>query len=241
MSIILPTYNEKKNIGILIPRIEEEFKNVRHEIIVVDDNSPDHTANVVLELNDKYGNIRLDRRTVKSGIGAALRHGYNYATGTFILSSDSDLSFSTADMLRLYNKINEGFDLVIGCRHGIKGSYYDMKGFRTSIKGFISRFGNCVLRLLSGINISDFSANFRAIRKEKWEKLCIEQNTNIMLIEMIIKAKYHGMKITQVPVSFKDRLYGKSKLNLFIEIPKAMLNILFYLVKYRGIKNAINS
>jgi len=233
LSIILPTYNERQNIGIIIPKIEDVLKDIKHEIIVVDDNSPDDTAGCVLELNKKYGNIRLITRLSKNGIGSALREGYRHAKGDIILSSDADLSFPVEDMIKLVKGIQDGNDLVLGCRHKITGSYYEIKGVRTVIKGFISRLGNVILCALSRTGVHDFSANFRAIKKTTWNELDIKENTNIMLFETIIKAKFKGMKIAEIPVSFNDRIYGKSKLKLSIEIPKFILKIGYYLLKYR--------
>ncbi len=124
LSIVLPTYNEKDNINILIPRIEETFNHINHEIIVVDDSSPDGTAWVSEELNKKYGNIRVIVREKKEGIGAAIREGYNNANNSIILSSDSDLSFLPSDMHRLYEKVQEGYDFVWGSKYS-KGSFYE--------------------------------------------------------------------------------------------------------------------
>lgn len=233
LSIVLPTYNERENIIILIPQIEEVFKSVKHEIIVVDDNSPDNTAECVLELNKIYGNIRLLSRPKREGIGAAIREGYNYAKGKVVLSSDSDLSFPVEDMLKLFNRINEGYDLVVGCRHSLKGSYYEMGKINTKIKGTMSKLGNLFLKNLTRMDIGDFSANFRAIKKEAWDKIDIKEKDNMALFEMIIKANYQGMKITKIPVSFFDRIYGKSKLHLFIKIPKYVFKMMYYIKKYK--------
>ena len=97
----------------------------------------------------------------------------------------------------------------------------------------ISRAGNSVLKTLAGVDIHDFSANFRAIRKKAWEKLKIHKNTDLILFAMIIKAKYNGFKITELPVTFKERIYGKSKLNLLKAVPKAAFKSVVYLIKYR--------
>lgn len=233
LSIVIPTYNELENINILIPRIEEAFSAVRHEIVVVDDSSPDKTGAGVLALNERYGNIRLINRDKKEGLGAALRAGYYYAKGRIVISSDADLSFSVDDMYRLYEKINEGYDLVVGARHGVKDGYYEMKKPLVRIKGAISKTGNTILRFLAGTDIHDFSANFRAIRKKAWGKIELKENGNVLLFEMIIKAKYNGLKITEVPITFVDRVHGESKLSLKREIPRAILRSLIYIVKYR--------
>src|SRR3989344_5133425 len=94
LSIVLPTYKEKKNLAIFVPQIEAEFKGILFEIIVVDDNSEDGTRELVHALNEQYTNVILVERPGLLGIGSALRDGYNTARGEYILSSDADLSFS---------------------------------------------------------------------------------------------------------------------------------------------------
>lgn len=238
ISVIIPTYNEKTNIEILIPQIEsllqKKFKN-DFEIIVVDDNSPDGTADSVIRLNKKYGNARVIVRNGRKGIGNALKEGYNNAKGDLILSTDADLSFDARDMLRLIQKIEKGYDFVVGSRH-IYSNYYQKPNFPTKIKGFVSKFGNIVVRFLSGVDIRDFSANFRVIKRSVWSKLKISDNTNSMLLEIILKTKYKGYKITEIPVMFKDRRYGKSKLNLAKEAPKFLIKLIYYVFKYRVLR-----
>ena len=148
-----------------------------------------------------------------------MKVGYNNAKGDLILSTDADLSFDVKDMKRLISKINKGYDLVVGSRHLYK-RYYEKPNLETKIKGFISRYGNVMVRFLSGENIHDFSANFRVIKNNIWYKLKTTDNTNSILLEMILKTKYKGYKVAEIPVKFKDRKYGKSKLNLAKEAPK---------------------
>ncbi|MBP9869589.1 glycosyltransferase, partial [Patescibacteria group bacterium] len=116
LSIILPAYREKLNLEIFIPQIEAEFRDIPHEIIVVDDHSEDGTRELIESLHASSSHIQLLERPGLLGIGSALRDGYNKAQGEFILSSDADLSFSTADMRRLLEKIQQGFDIVLGYR-----------------------------------------------------------------------------------------------------------------------------
>lgn len=227
LSIVLPTYNEAENLEILIPPIEEEFKDSLLEIIVVDDNSQDETRELLRTLNNQYGNIKLISRPKLMGIGSAIREGYNAANGEYILSSDADLSYKVDDMLRLYQKIKEGYDLVLGYRHG-QGSGYEKKTLSVKIKYIISKFGNIIVKNLSGLNIKDFSANFRIIRRDAWRQLKTIENTNSLLFEMIIKAKRKDLKIAEIPVTFSERRFGKSKLNLFKEAPKFLIKFIKY-------------
>ena len=236
LTIVIPTYNEKKNIEIFIPKIEKEVlkkRKIKGEIIVVDDNSPDGTARAALKLNKKYKNIKVIIRKKKEGIGAALRCGYNEASGILILSSDSDLSFSTDDMLRLIDKINSGYDLVVGSRH-LTSKDYQKRKIKTFVKGFISKYGNILVRVFSGVGIHDYSANFRIIRNEVWKDIKTKEKTNSILLEMILKTAHKGYKVTEVPVKFLDRKYGKSKINLFKEVPKFFIKLIYYSLKYRA-------
>lgn len=227
LSIVLPTYNEAKNLEIFIPQIEEEFKESLLEIIVVDDNSSDGTKELIESLNGRFKNIKLISRPKLMGIGSAIRDGYNAARGEYILSSDADLSFEVEDMRRLYDKINEGYDLVIAHRHGEGGSY-EKKTAAVKIKYFLSWLGNFVVRNVSGLEVKDVSANFRIIRRNAWQRLKTVENTNSLLFEMIIKAKRSGFKIAEIPVVFHQRKFGKSKLNMAKEAPKFLIKFIKY-------------
>ena len=232
LSIVLPTYNEKDNIKILIPEIKKTFEHINHEIIVVDDSSPDGTAKASEELNKKYGNIRVIVRKKKEGIGAAIREGYNNANNSIILSSDSDLSFTLSDTYRLYEKIQEGYDFVWGSKYS-KGSFYEPATWQGRVKKWVSKNGNKIIRITTGIKANDFTANLRAIRKDVWKQISTQDKTNTFLMEMILKCKYGGLRVTEVPVTFKARIHGESKMNLGIEAPKFLIKMVKYVLMYR--------
>jgi len=235
VSIVIPTFNEKENIEILIPEIKSLLHDMAHEIIIVDDSSTDGTIETIEELQKKFEHIRLIVRKDKRGIGSALIDGYNHAKGNIILSSDSDLSFKTADMLLLIEKLQEGSDIVVGSRH-LQHNSYKMRQLSTKIKGVISRFGNKLNMWLTGIDIHDFTANFRAIKKEVWEKIDARDNSNFVLAEMLILAHFKGYRVSEVPVEFRERVYGESKLRLFREVPKFMYRL--FLLTWRQKKKA---
>ena len=235
VSVVLPTYNERQNIKILLPMIEKDFfkaNKINGEIIVVDDNSPDGTAEAARKINKKYGNIRVIVRQKKEGIGAALRAGYDSARYELILSSDVDLSFKVKDMTRLLNSINSGYDLVVGSRYSIGGSF-EKTTTKTRIEGFLSKFGNRLTKVVSGVRLNDFSANFRAVKNEVWKSIKTRENTNSILLEMILKAYYKGYKVTEIPVVFSSRKYGESKLNLKKEAPKFFGKLIYHTWKCR--------
>lgn len=231
LTIILPTYNEAKNIDKIIPQIEEILKKKRFEILIVDDGSTDGTRKVAKKHNKKYENIRVMNRGKKMGLGSALRDGYNNAKGKLILSMDSDQSLDPKDILRLLKEIKTS-DLVVGSRHHKKGGY-QREQTATRIKYVISSAGNRLNRFISGVEINDFTLNFRIIRSSVWRAIKTKETTNIMLFEMILKTHYNGFKVKEIPVVFKERVYGSSKLNLFKEAPKFFLKMFIMSVSQR--------
>ena len=231
LSIILPTYNEKENIERLIPELEDGIKHNRWnaEIIVVDDSSPDKTYEVSEELNKKYGNIRTIIRKKKEGIGPALREGYNKANGRIIASIDVD-SFGNRELEILLSKLNNGFDMVVGSRHHKSGGY-EYKNLKSYVKRAMSRVGNALTRLMTGLPITDFSLNCRVMTKNCWNAVSslTRENGSAFLLEMIWYAHRKGYKVGEVPVNFRDRQFGKSKMNLL----KQPLRFLLALMRLR--------
>ena len=217
ISLVLPTYNEKDNISSLIPRLEDVIKKNKYdaEIIVVDDSSPDGTAKVAEDLGKKYGNVRVIVRKKKEGIGAAIREGYDSANGDIIMSMDVD-SLDPEDIPSFVSKINDGFDLVVGSRHR-KGGVYEKKAAKTRLKKVISTAGNRFIKGITGLKLSDFTLNYRAMKKEAWKAIKTERNGSDFLVEMILKIHKKGFKVGEIPVVFKDRVAGSSKIRLFHE------------------------
>ena len=231
VSVIIPTYNERENIRLLLPLVCEALQGRPHEILVVDDSSPDGTGSVVAEIARGLTQARLLSKPTREGIGAALRYGYDRAACDVILSIDADLSFSPADIPRLLEHI-EDHDLVLGSRHSGSGCY-ETPNAAIALKYAFSRCGNAVVRAVCGVGVRDFSGNFRAIRAPLWRKIQTRENTNALLMEMILRVHRSGGRIKEVPVSFADRRFGHSKLNLWIEAPKFLVKLLYYSFRLR--------
>ena len=233
LSIIIPTFNERKNIAEIVPKLENLIKKLKviAEIIVVDDSSPDGTADVARRLNKKYGNIRVVLRHKKEGMGAAIKEGLDKADGGILISMDVD-SFDMQDVEKLYKKMMEGYDVVLGSRH-IKGGLYEKKFLKTWIKYAVSFLGNKIYKWILIYAVNDFSLNFRAIKKEVWKRLDVHEKGNTFMPEIIAEAYFKGFKISQVPVAFRERALGKSKLNLTKESYRFLIKLASLVYKYK--------
>lgn len=185
--------------------------------MVVDDGSPDGTA-AAITLNARYQNIRVISRSGKEGLGSALRRGYDEARHEILVSCDADGSFLPQDIVRLAEAVGSGADLALGSRHSA-GAIYETPNWKIQIKYAISRMGNWFLRTVTGLPLHDFSANCRAIRRDTWHAIRTSERSNALLLEMILKVSFVGGKIQELPVVFEDRKYGRSKLNMWKELP----------------------
>lgn len=215
VSVVLSTYNERENLSKMVPVIEEILKrnSMRGEIVVVDDNSPDGTSDLAREFGKRYGNVRLLWRPSKMGPGSAHADGYRFAKGRIIVGMDTDFSHSPYDIPRFVAKVDEGYDLVVGSRY-IRGGQYEVRSFQTLKKSIASRLGNLLIFLLSGVPLHDFTTALRAMRREVVANVQTESKGNSFFMEFIVKAYWGGYKTTEIPIVFRDRVMGQSKLSL---------------------------
>lgn len=214
-SILLPTYNEKDNLPIIIWLLCKYFdeSGFDYEIIVIDDGSPDGTLEVAKKLQEIYGDNRivLRPRAKKLGLGTAYIHGIKHATGNFVIIMDADLSHHPKFIPEFIKKQQEGnYDVVSGTRYSGNGGVYgwDLK------RKVISRSANYLTQILLRPGASDLTGSFRLYRKEVLQKLvesCVSKGY-VFQMEIIIRARQYGFTIGEVPISFVDRVYGESKL-----------------------------
>ena len=172
--MIIPTYNEKDNSGLLIDRLQEEFQRIPHEmsILVADDNSPDGTASVVKERMGACRNVFLITGN-KEGLGSAYIRGMKHAMEAMnveaVMEMDADFSHKPEDVPRLLSALSDGVDFVIGSRYVEGGKIPEDWGLMRRLN---SRFGNIFARYISGMyRVRDCTAGFRAIRVSLLEKI----------------------------------------------------------------------
>lgn len=229
LSIVLPAYKEKENLEVLIPQIEKEFADTPFEIIVVDDGSNDGTRELMQAMQLRDPRIFLLERPVLAGIGSALRDGLNLAQGEFLLSSDADQSFSAKDMRSLFEKIQTGYDLVLGYRTPPPSDIAVV--IDSSLKGrfendLISPMSNFVIGIVSGLGLKNYNTNFRILRSDLWKNIKTVEDRQFFLFETIYRAKQKSARIAEIPVTFVLRRIGESKVSFFRQAPKYVLKLL---------------
>ncbi|MFA6317187.1 MAG: glycosyltransferase [Elusimicrobiota bacterium] len=224
VSVVLPTYNEAENIVLLIPKVHAILEGLPHEIVVVDDDSPDGTAAAALEAGGGAPWLKVIVRQDRRGLGNALAEGYDAAGCDVVVSMDADLSFDCEDILRLVAAVEGGADLALGTRH-MEGGGYEAAALDVRVKRAISTLGNRIVRLVTGVPVRDVSANFRALRRSAWPLIRTKDATNFMLLEMILRARAAGLSLAEVPVRFGERAHGVSKLRFLIEVPRFVLRL----------------
>jgi len=213
--VIIPTYNEKENIEAIIDAVfgqEKEF-----DVLVVDDNSPDGTANIVDELKKKYQHkLFIEKRTGKSGLGTAYIHGFKWAINKnydFIIEMDADFSHNPKDLIRLYNACAiDQADVSIGSRYSVGVNVVNWPMHRVLLSYFASKYVSFITRL----PIRDTTAGFVCWKREVLEKIKLDKIKFIgyaFQIEMKYKAWKHKFKIKEVSVVFTDRTLGESKMS----------------------------
>ena len=213
--IIIPTYNEIENIERLVRNIftlQREF-----DILVVDDNSPDHTALVVKSLTESFPDrLFLEQRKGKLGLGTAYLLGFKWALErdyNYIFEMDADFSHNPNDLIRLYNACsNQGFDMAIGSRYKTGVNVVNWPMSRVLLSWLASKY----VRLITGMNISDTTAGFICYRRAVLEKINLNKIQFVgyaFQIEMKFKTYLSKFKIIEVPVIFTDRIKGESKMS----------------------------
>ena len=231
-SIILPTYNEKENLPLMISMINESFENISatYEVIIVEDNSPDGTLKVAEKLVKIFGNnkIKILSRPGKLGLGSAYMDGLNMCTGDYIFLMDADMSHHPKYIKDFICKqVDTNCDIVTGTRYATGGGVagWDLKRIITS------RGANLLANLLLAPGISDLTGSYRLYKKEVLKDLMmsVKGKTYVFQMEVIVRAKQKGYKIQEVPIIFVDRLYGVSKLGAMeiVSYIKGLFNIFF--------------
>ena len=213
--IIIPTYNEKENIEKIILKVFS--LDVDFDILIVDDGSPDGTANIVREIQKTYPEkLHIVERTGKLGLGTAYIFGFKWALKNnydYIFEMDADFSHDPDDLIRLYKACHEEKgDVAIGSRY-IKGvNIVNWPMSRLLMSFFASKY----VKIITGMPIHDSTAGFKCYKRSVLEKINLEKIQFVgyaFQIEMKFTAWKYGFNVVEVPVIFTDRQEGASKMS----------------------------
>jgi glycosyltransferase involved in cell wall biosynthesis len=231
--IVLPTYNEADNIAEVLRRARAAAPDAG--ILVVDDSSPDGTANIARALTAEVGGVEILTRPAKSGLGSAYRDGFKWGRERgfgVLMEMDSDLSHDPADIPRLLTGIDDGADLVIGSRYVPGGSIPHWPWHRRALSKYGNRYSAAMLR----IDVHDMTAGFRAYRSDMVGRIDIDgvrADGYGFQVEMTYFVAQAGGRIVEVPIKFVDRVRGTSKMSTNIVV-EAMA-----LVTWWGIRDRV--
>lgn len=224
--VIIPTYNEQDNIVSMIEKVfslEQGF-----DLLIIDDNSPDGTADLVKNLQKKYTeNLHLIQREGKLGLGTAYIKGFKWALNhsyQYICELDCDFSHNPEDLPRLRKALIDGADVAVGSRYIAGGGVHNWPKRRI----LLSRGASIYARLITGIPVQDTTAGFVCYKKEFLENLNMDKivfKGYAFQIQMKFAAYLMGFKIVEIPIWFKDREEGVSKMSSNI-IQEAILGVL---------------
>ena len=210
--VISPTYNEIKNIELLVKAILDSYPDF--ELLIVDDNSPDGTSNKVKTLQKTYKNLHLELRQKKSGLGTAYIHGFQWALSRDydkVVQMDADLSHNPEDVSMMVDHL-DNYDLVIGSRYinGISVVNWPLRRL------MLSYGANTYTRIITGMPIMDGTGGFKAWKAKVLRNINLESVQSqgySFQIEMNFRTWLKKYKIKEVPIIFSDRTIGQSKMS----------------------------
>jgi len=211
--VIIPTYNEKENIEKIIRKVFSLRQNF--DILVVDDGSPDGTGQIVKNLQKEFSSLHLLERNGKNGLGTAYIAGFKWALEkgySFIFEMDADFSHNPEDLDRLRTACQNGADMSIGSRYVKGGGLVNWPWLRIAMSKGASFYSRIVLNM----GVKDTTAGFKCYTRKVLEALPLDEIKFVgyaFQIEMKYRTFKKGFKITEVPIVFKDRTEGKSKMS----------------------------
>lgn len=211
--IVIPTYNEAENVGIVIPRVLNSCPDT--EILVVDDNSPDGTSRIVGDISKNDNRVHLLTRSNKAGLGTAYVAGFRYAIENgydYVVEMDADLSHEPGEIPKFHQALLNHADVAVGSRYamGVSVLNWPMKRL------LLSYGGNIFARVVTGVPVNDMTSGFKAFKIEVLKSIdldSIRSNGYAFQVEMNVRAYRRGFKIVEVPIVFTERRVGRSKMS----------------------------
>jgi dolichol-phosphate mannosyltransferase len=225
LSVILPTYNEKENIIIILDKIRKVLKNESYQIIVVDDNSPDGTWEIAQQYAKKLSNIQVIRRLNTKGLSSAISEGFGSSNSKWMVVMDADLQHDEKILVEFARSFEQGYDIVVGSRKTAGGSIGEWNFLRRVISWIATKMAFFIIKN----NVSDPMSGFFGIRKEVFENSIDKINPRGFKLLLELLAHNPNAKTHEIGFTFNKRQYGKSKLNtnVIVDYMEAMYDLSF--------------
>ncbi|MBV9564325.1 MAG: glycosyltransferase family 2 protein [Bradyrhizobium sp.] len=216
LSVVVPTFNERDNVGVLYGKLEATLKGIAWEVLFVDDNSPDGTSEVVRALAAQDARVRCVRRIGRRGLSGACIEGILASSAPFAAVMDADLQHDETQLPKMLALLESGeAELVVGSRYIAGGS---AAGFNRRRAG-ASAFATEVAKRVLGVRIADPMSGFFMIRRDRFEQLAPELSTQGFKILLDIVATARGeLRTVEIPFTFGSRLHGESKLDSMVAL-----------------------
>jgi dolichol-phosphate mannosyltransferase len=233
--LILPTFDEAENLEAIVGAAQQVLREAAPEgfrILVVDDDSPDGTGRIADRLADRHPDeVEVLHRTTREGLGPAYLAGFRHALergAGFVFEMDADFSHDPADLARLLAAVRDGAaDVALGSRYVQGGKVADWGLLRR----FVSRGGSLYAQLILGLRVRDLTGGFKCFKAEVLEAIdlpTVRAQGYAFQVELTNRAVRRGFRVVEVPITFRDRLHGRSKMS-----PRIAIEAMFLVPKLR--------
>ena len=218
LSVVFPAYNDAGTIPsmVIAARLAARKLADDYEIVVVNDGSTDHTAEVLAELESVFPELRVIHHPENRGYGGALRTGFGSATKDLIFYTDGDAQYDPREMERLFEVWGPSSDVVNGTKIGRSDPLH---------RAIIGRLYHWSVRIAFGLKLSDVDCDFRLFRRGIFDKVELTKDSGVICVELMKKVQDNGYRIQEVPVHHFHRAYGKSQFFNFRRIAKTLIDL----------------
>ncbi|HKZ23002.1 MAG TPA: glycosyltransferase family 2 protein [Thermoplasmata archaeon] len=218
LSVVFPAYNDAGTIASMVVAARVAARRLAddYEIVVVNDGSADHTAEVLSELESVFPELRVVHHAKNRGYGGALRSGFQTATKELIFYTDGDAQYDPREMESLFAVWGEGSDFVNGVKMGRSDPFH---------RAIIGRIYHWFVRMAFGLDLKDVDCDFRLFRRAIFDRVELTKDSGVICVELMKKVQDHGFRIQQVPVHHYHRVYGRSQFFNFPRVARTLLDL----------------
>jgi glycosyltransferase involved in cell wall biosynthesis len=218
LSIFFPAYNDAGTIAslVLVSHMTARALFPDHEVIVVDDGSPDHTGELLDEMAGHFPWLRVVHHERNRGYGGALRTGFDAASKDLVFYTDGDAQYDPRELVRLWEALSPEIDLVNG---------YKISRNDPLHRVLIGRAYHWFVKVAFGLRLRDVDCDFRLVRRRVFEKVRLTRSSGVICVELMKKVQDHGFRVTEVPVHHFHRSYGKSQFFNFPRVFRTLVDL----------------